>query len=774
MIHPKYLRAILFATLFTILLMILCAMRTQATTITISSFTITDWNYGGSTATLRVTLNSQFVDSDGATWNPGPAFTKIVTCTVASRVVTCPSFTRASTTDAQVNRLALYTGKLYDAGGSLRATVFENYQLPVSMGVTISLAQWHVYNNGLQLQNPPATYLSQDQVQAAIQDAFEAGNAASTTSLGRVKISTTPVDAASPVALGSNDPLVSQLCLAAQGCFDANDTAYGAVAYQTSSPSSVCASGTDSAAAITSAIDAATTWAQANNGKATVRLSPGTYCIKRAPQTTNSAYAQIPLPKLAMATNKVHLTLEVKGPGGHAIPFQTPGAGASALFYSTLTGQSYSGVNGHPCILGGPDPIHGTTYLFWSWMHFHLRGISFRTAQNPSVCGVNLQNLNDATIEDSRADVDSPSGLPADFGEPTNPTGIAYLMPLTDTDGGDYRGKIQVAGWYGGVGVSELTDAGGVIFTYRCKVGLVVQASWFFAPHIKHAIVSRSPYVIAAINPATGIIPVGDEHVTFGTTWRTHLKIDLLAVEDEQSLAWAMPVAYVYDPASKLAGDITFMRSVPNSGQDFGLPQASQYARNLRFTDLLRPRYQPDLVYDALAGPAGKALSAFYPQTHQGAKWAAAGGFSDFTFNSGAAKGAGGVTSADVVESGLSDGTISFNAKPSATTGTVGTIFRYTDTNNYWFIEWVLSTGVATVYEKTAGVVTARTNSTIAVTAGKPFTFAVVLSGTSIKGYIGGTQIGSTVTSASHQTSTKHGLYDFDGNAFYGEFRVTQ
>jgi hypothetical protein len=792
-----------------LVLALLCALSTSASAIdvVIAGTSFGGYNYAGSTAKLRIYPSQTFTASDSAIvpggTQPGATtgFFYIVNCTVASNTLTCPSVTLKSTTDALEGADTTYTVKLFDANGTARDFFpVSDFWLSHTTGPTTTWSTIRQYNNAS--PRPPAStgYLTSEQTLSAIAANNTVGApakaAASPTPLGRVALTVTPADPTLPVAVGANDPrmsaattsqeglmspadktslgdMLSQACLPAFGCFDGNATAYGATAYLTSDPATVCATGTDSAPAITNALAAAAAFAQSYFGKATVRLNPGVYCAKRAPQTTNSAYAQIPLPKIAMGTPKIHLTLETKGTPGHAIPFQTPGAGASTMIYSTLTGQTYSGVNGHPCIIGGPDTIHGTTYSFWSWMHFHLRGISFRTAQNPSLCGVNLQNLNDATIEDSRADVDNPTGLPADFGEPTHPTGIAYLMPLTDTDGGDYRGKIQVAGWYGGIGISELTDSSGVLFTYRCRVGLVVQASWFFAPHLKHVIVSRSPYAMAAINPATGVVPIGDEHVLFGTTYRTHMKIDLFALEEEQSLPWALPVALAYDPASKLAGDITVIRSTPNIGQDFGFTQPSHYARNLRFTDLLRPRHQPDYVYGSLAGPAGKALSAFYPQVHQGGKWAAAGGFADLVFASGAATGTAAVVSADVVESGLSDSTVSFNAKPTGA-GTAGAVFRYTDTNNYWFVEWVQSTGVATVYEKTAGVVTARTSSTIAVTASKPVVLAVVLSGTSIKVYINGAQVGSTVTSASHQTATKHGIYDFGGGVFYGEFRVTQ
>jgi hypothetical protein len=540
---------------------------------------------------------------------------------------------------------------------------------------------------------------------------------------------------------------------------------------------------TDNGARIAACIAAACTWAQANNGSVSVQLDPGKYWINDAVSTANSARAQIPLPKLTMGTNKVYLLLESKTNSASPQPFQTPGTGASVMLYSTLTGQTYSAAagGGTPCILGGPDPVNGTSHTDWTWMSFHIRNIAIRAPQNPTVAGLNLSNVNHAVVENFRADVDGVSGLPADFGEPTHPHAVAVLMPLNNTDGMDYRGSCMVAGWYGGYGISELTDSTGILFSYRCKVGLVIQSPWFHVAHVKHAIIVGSPYVMAAIDPAAGIAAI----TGLGATFRTHLQIDLLDIEDANpptfAPAWAAPASYCHDPQSRLGGEVKFFRVTGGVGNDTGFTLSAPFhARNLKVMDLVDPEYSPNVVYGRLFGQTGAAVTTKRPQTNQGSGWelpAASGTetYTSLTFVAGGGvSGAVGQPHVNVIEAGVSDCIIStvgrFN---DISAGSLGLIARYASKDSFWELEWAAASGVATLYKKTAAdTYTAMGNATIAPTLGQYYTLVIVLSGNSVKAYVNGTQVAS-VTDVHNSTSTKHGLFAFSSTGYLTGFRLS-
>ena len=786
-------------------LALLCALSTSALAIdvTIAGSSFSGYNYSGSTARLRIYPAETFVASDSAVvpggTTPGSTtgFFTTVNCTVASATLTCPSVTLKSTTDSLDKPSVTYTVVLFDAAGTRRDFFpVSEFRLTHTFGANTTWAAV-INDNAAARIYPPPGYPTTEQMNAAIAAQIGVGNPATTTALGRVKVSTAPADPTSPVAVETGDPrmltssqksqvteVISRTCLASQGCFDGNDAAYGAVAYQTTDPATTCASGTDSAAAIQAAMDAATTWAQANTGSVVVRLTPGVSCIKRDPPLVRNARAQIVLPELAMATRKVYLTLESKNPSSASPqPFQTPGAGANVMLYTTLTGQTYSGVTGTPCILGGPDAVNGTAHTDWTWMTFHVKNISLRAPQNPSVCGLNLTNVNHAVVENFRADVSGVSGLPADFGEPTNAHATAVLMPTTDKDGMDYRGSNMVAGWYGGFGISELTNSTGVLFSYRNKVGLVIQAPWYHVAHVKHAIVVGSPYAVAAVNPASGVTAV----TGYAGTFRTHLTIDLLDIEDANSPtcapAWAVPVAHVYDPTSSLGGVIKHFRVTGCVGNDVGVNSGlSWHARNIKFVDLVAPEHTPDVIYDRLFGVAGAALTLRRPQFNQGSAWELPGvsgaetytNLVHFSSGGGVIGSAGAGVNQNVVESGTSDGTISMTGRFQASgSGSIGLLFRYASKDSYWMLEWSGTTNQVKLYKKTA----ADTYSTITTTAmtpaaGQYYTMVVVLSGNSVKAYVNGTQT-TNITDAYNNSSTKHGLVGFGTNGHMTNFRVS-
>lgn len=99
----------------------LCA-NAQATSITISSYQVPNWQYSGSTAKLRIYSDTSFITSDGTTISAGSpntngGFYKEVSITIASNVATIAGFTIDSTNDGQNTTAARYTAYFYDSTG---------------------------------------------------------------------------------------------------------------------------------------------------------------------------------------------------------------------------------------------------------------------------------------------------------------------------------------------------------------------------------------------------------------------------------------------------------------------------------------------------------------------------------------------------------------------------------------------------------------------------------------------------------------------------------
>jgi len=93
---------------------------TWAIPITVNSYQVTNWQYGGSTAKLRIYSDTTFITSDGKTIIAGSpnvtgGFYKEVTITIASNIATIPSFSLDSTTDGQNTTSARYTAVFFDS-----------------------------------------------------------------------------------------------------------------------------------------------------------------------------------------------------------------------------------------------------------------------------------------------------------------------------------------------------------------------------------------------------------------------------------------------------------------------------------------------------------------------------------------------------------------------------------------------------------------------------------------------------------------------------------
>lgn len=97
-------------------------MNTYATSITVASYQVPNWQYSGSTAKLRIYSDTSFISSDGTTISAGSpntngGFYKEISITISANVATIAGFTIDSTNDGQNTTAARYTAYFYDSTG---------------------------------------------------------------------------------------------------------------------------------------------------------------------------------------------------------------------------------------------------------------------------------------------------------------------------------------------------------------------------------------------------------------------------------------------------------------------------------------------------------------------------------------------------------------------------------------------------------------------------------------------------------------------------------
>lgn len=213
----------------------------MAANITISTIDIPNCRYTGTTIELRIYPDSSFIAIDGQVIQAPDnlqsprSFYQTVTCTLSSGILTVPQFSIHSTTDANQNQSARYQAYFYVDGVKRDLWLPDTLQggfwvrPTYSTGTVTTWALIETDNHPTRrIRDDNRTY-TQDQINVLINNAASNGNPATTSTTGRIKVSTAPVDALAPIAVGDNDLRVTAETFAAQyASFSAAITAVGA------------------------------------------------------------------------------------------------------------------------------------------------------------------------------------------------------------------------------------------------------------------------------------------------------------------------------------------------------------------------------------------------------------------------------------------------------------------------------------------------------------------------------------------------------------------
>lgn len=261
----------------------------------------------------------------------------------------------------------------------------------------------------------------------------------------------------------------------------------------------------DDTAAIQSAINAAATYAQAHGGAATVLLPAAAnrfYGIAGALNTSASGNAQLTIPVVATAGNKLVLTFQGAGDGAaqqhwQQVPPQMSGSTLVSFGAFANTSAQTTSINNHgnPSLLGGPSEPggFGVSPGVFTNVHVVLRELSLRTTHTAWGLGYNAFDFDgcaNAALHDVGLGSLGTVGN-GDFGNPSLfGTGLVIggIMPMSGNNDLSIIDNVTVFGGFTyGLFVTEHTDIVGLRILY-CWAGLCPVGTYDGSVGSTHAI----------------------------------------------------------------------------------------------------------------------------------------------------------------------------------------------------------------------------------------------------------------------------------------------
>jgi hypothetical protein len=304
---------------------------------------------------------------------------------------------------------------------------------------------------------------------------------------------------------------------------------------------------TDDTAAIQAAIDAVL-----NAGGGTVYFPDGHYLVAGALRTTptigSGAFcAQITIANPAGGQPIKNLRLLGSQPLGYqwdlnaASTTYPPGA----WIVSNSAGATWAANSALPCVIGGPENTSGTHKQY---VAVEVENLGVITPANPKLTALNFSGLTSARLREGACIVQGVQGAT----EPTNPTGVGVVMPLTLNDGTDRVESFFVSGYYEGLCVAEHTTGDNILIMY-CRIGLGWQHMPGHGATFGAVDIERCKYTLG-YNDWTA---AGGPAAMPGTT-HALLSIQTLDVEVSGVGTWYENLAVVSDINDTLYGELSY------------------------------------------------------------------------------------------------------------------------------------------------------------------------------------------------------------------------
>lgn len=330
---------------------------------------------------------------------------------------------------------------------------------------------------------------------------------------------------------------------------------------------------TDDTAAIKSAVNAAVTYAQNNQGYAEVWFGPHVYLVAGATTTgATKGNAQIPLPLVATTVQKVTLVFRgVSDVTGLMHWQQTVGQKAGAVLKSTLVGTN-DATNGEASVIGGPTPNQGygaATTLF-SNMLVVVDGVLVSVPSDPHVCGFDFRGVAEANVRNAACMADA--GI-STFGNDSNSTQtwqFGLAMPDNNNNDKSTIGSYSAEGLNYGVHTNEHTVADS-IHCIHC-----IAAVEHVGPNIHGDGTTGHRAILNYVSAEACAVGLGAVNASYAA----RIQVNCLDVENITFFA-------INDPGNALQGTVYAMDDfnlLPAPGAGTGIRGAA----NLRVYDLNR------------------------------------------------------------------------------------------------------------------------------------------------------------------------------------------
>jgi len=233
---------------------------------------------------------------------------------------------------------------------------------------------------------------------------------------------------------------------------------------------------TNDTAAIQAAIDAAATYAAANNGYAEVIFPPSIYLLSSAGRTDRSGNAQLALPIVSATSNKVTLAFigtedSASMPHWNATTPQLNGV----VLKSTWNASDGSGSSNEGSVLGGPTLPNGyVSGANYSNCNIVIKGIQIQvpfTARGSDTSGIDLRGMANAHIENVAVfPAATPTQLNGTYTTPGWNLGVA--MPVPGNNDLSILRNVSVEGATYGIFLGEHTAADRIAAIY-CYTGIL-------------------------------------------------------------------------------------------------------------------------------------------------------------------------------------------------------------------------------------------------------------------------------------------------------------